>query len=303
MRLSSAINLMIARAARLVILALLLCSSGVAAAADGKETGPALWKIEGGAHPIWLFGSMHRLPAGLAWRNPTFNEAFKSARLIIFEANLFDYSPPQVVELVLARAKNASTESLFGELPADLFELCDAAASKFGLDPMKLDRLRPWAVALVFDTAALTRGGYRGETGVERALLQEAIATKKDLGYFETIDDQIELFAAMSDAAQMNFLRLTLNQLAEAPTKLAAMANAWVSGDVARLEALTATIKEDPEIYKILVGDTNARWLSAIKALTKEHNSIMIVVGALHLIGEDGVIARLRAEGYTVTGP
>ena len=58
-----------------------------------------------------------------------------------------------------------------------------------------------------------------------------------------------------------------------------------------------------PTLYRRLVIERNARWTQVLDARMKGHGRTVVVVGVGHLIGPDGVPARLRALGYSVTGP
>jgi uncharacterized protein YbaP (TraB family) len=60
---------------------------------------------------------------------------------------------------------------------------------------------------------------------------------------------------------------------------------------------------ETPVTYRLLLVDRNNAWLPQLKARLDAHHAgdnTLAVVGALHLAGEDGLLAKLRAEGYRV---
>jgi len=48
--------------------------------------------------------------------------------------------------------------------------------------------------------------------------------------------------------------------------------------------------------------DRNDAWLPKIEQRLKTpgHDDTLVVVGALHLLGNDGVVEKLRAKGYRV---
>ena len=74
--------------------------------------------------------------------------------------------------------------------------------------------------------------------------------------------------------------------------------NAWRHGDIGFFEeTMLAEMQQYPELYKTLVVDRNQAWVEKIKNLTTEADDYLVVVGALHLIGEDGVPALLSEIG------
>ena len=60
-------------------------------------------------------------------------------------------------------------------------------------------------------------------------------------------------------------------------------------------------IKEFPELYKSLLVDRNVSWLKYIERMLTTADVEFVLVGALHLIGEDGVLQQLKARGYAIT--
>jgi len=60
----------------------------------------------------------------------------------------------------------------------------------------------------------------------------------------------------------------------------------------------------DPETKKRLVDERNQAWVAPIAhMLDSESGTFMVTVGALHMVGPEGVPALLRAKGYKVDGP
>ena len=55
---------------------------------------------------------------------------------------------------------------------------------------------------------------------------------------------------------------------------------------------------KSPELYDALLGARNRQWLPKIEALMKEDRDYLVVVGALHYVGRDGLLALLRKNGY-----
>jgi uncharacterized protein YbaP (TraB family) len=83
--------------------------------------------------------------------------------------------------------------------------------------------------------------------------------------------------------------------------ELDAVQIAWQSGDIAKMEdTVLRDFKQDPEFHNALILKRNNNWLPKIRSLLKENKNCMVIVGAAHLVGEDGLLEILRKEGYTV---
>ena len=83
---------------------------------------------------------------------------------------------------------------------------------------------------------------------------------------------------------------------------MAAMAHDWLHGDEPALvkDAVLDMKTGYPDLYQHVLVDRNVSWEPRIEAMARAKDTTLIVVGAGHLIGPDGVVAHLKADGFTV---
>ena len=87
---------------------------------------------------------------------------------------------------------------------------------------------------------------------------------------------------------------------ASAESESNAIVSAWQHGDTVKLEQLLREgSKESPDLYRLLTTERNRRWLPKITQLLNGDDNYLVVVGALHLIGHDGVIELLQRQGFS----
>ncbi len=80
------------------------------------------------------------------------------------------------------------------------------------------------------------------------------------------------------------------------------MVNAWKAGDAAGLEKMLNEMRTDaPAIFKKLVTDRTSSWVPEVNDLLHGSRNAMIIVGAGHLVGPDGLVELLRKQGVKVT--
>jgi uncharacterized protein YbaP (TraB family) len=80
------------------------------------------------------------------------------------------------------------------------------------------------------------------------------------------------------------------------------MVNAWRYGNIDFLEKnLLADMQDFDELHEAIVVRRNKNWVARIQELLREDDDYMIVVGALHLVGEEGVPHLLSQRGHEVT--
>ena len=68
-------------------------------------------------------------------------------------------------------------------------------------------------------------------------------------------------------------------------------------------KALLKSFQDYPRIRRELVSDRNARWVPQIAALLAKPGPHLVVVGAFHLPGDEGVLRRLEKAGLRVEQP
>ena len=105
----------------------------------------------------------------------------------------------------------------------------------------------------------------------------------------------------MSLPAQREMLIATLKESAKLDNMMDEVIIAWRHGDIAGLEAgILDDMQEQEELNQALVIDRNNRWVRRIESLLGHDDDYLIIVGALHLVGHDGVPKQLLRNGYDV---
>jgi hypothetical protein len=105
----------------------------------------------------------------------------------------------------------------------------------------------------------------------------------------------------MTMEQQDHMLAETLKELDTEVTSVNKLGEAWKAGDAASVERVVlADLKSDPVMYQRLLVDRNRNWMPKIEALFARKGHTLVVVGAAHLVGPDGLLAALKAKGYTV---
>lgn len=261
---------------------------------------PAVWTIRDADSTIVLFGSVHLLPGGLDWRPAALDAALAQADDLWFETPTDD-----AASSLAARRLGVlpAGESLTARLTPEGRARLQRQAERLGLSPAAVDHLRPWLADLTLSVAALLQDGAFADAGVERTL--ETAAPSATRRYFESPAEQIDFLAGAPEADQLASLEETLRQLDEDPELFTRLVRAWLAGDQAAIEQLgVAPIRTlSPVLYERLLAGRNRRWAEIILARLAGSGRTVMVVGAGHLTGPDGVPALLRARGVAVEGP
>ena len=193
-------------------------------------------------------------------------------------------------------------ESLRDLMGEDLYTRALVAAEAMDIPLDMLERAEPWFAAMTVEQLALSRIGFNPAHGIEMHMLQRAGRDGKPVRGFETIEQQLGLLDGLSLDAQRDLLMQTLDEGANIREIMDQLIEAWRTGDTAFLEEqLLAEIVKYPELYKTIVADRNRNWTNTIDNLLGDDQDYLVVVGALHLVGKDGVPALLAARGFGVS--
>jgi uncharacterized protein YbaP (TraB family) len=294
---------------RLKSLACALAAFAVASAFWGAWAGAALaetpvWVVKDKDSEVVLFGSIHVLPPGLDWAPPVLDRALRAADDIWFELPIDPKSEAETASLATQVGVLPPDGSLFRLLKPQDAALLNKVAAAADVSPALLDRLQPWLAEIALAGGAYRKVGADAANGVEKIIGDKATPRAKRKA-FETPAEQIALLSGGTQDEQIASLLETMHEMDEQPDEFTTLVRAWLNGDIAALdqEALAPIRKSSPALFQRLVSERNARWAKVLDARLKGHGRTVVVVGIGHLIGPDGVPARLRALGYSVTGP
>jgi len=286
-------------AAALLALGCILGLSPSAQLAEAKAAPAGLvWQIEGPKGSVFIAGSMHLLRRNRPALPPAIDAAYGEAESLVMEIDADAVDEQAMAALMLRTSTFADGRSLplvAGEARWNILRNLLARAQ---VPEAFAASLEPWGVALLLTTLEYSRLGFDPEVGVEKQLQQRAARDKKEIGGLETAEFQLGLLDSLPLDEQLQLLDMTVAELDEMPAMVDDLYAAWRSGDTKRLDDLLLEgYRETPKLYDDLVDRRNRNWVPQVKALLEREGDTLVVVGALHLVGERGLIALLEREG------
>jgi len=277
----------------------LLAVAGAATAADSAHH--SLWVIKGKSNSVVLLGSVHMLRPDASELPAEALQAYQQAAALVMEVDLGAVGAEDMVLAMSTLGALPEEQTLVRVLGPELYGRFKTQAASAGLDAELLEHLQPWMAALLLDQAQMARLGFAGAAGVDQQLAQRAAIDHKRIVGLETIDEQLGMFAQLSTEQQRRFMRYTLDEQGDAAEQLGKIVTAWRGGDTRALEELLGEGFADfPDLYRVLTTDRNRKWMATVVPLLTGTQDYLVVVGALHLVGKNGLVALLRDRGYTV---
>jgi hypothetical protein len=278
------------------LLLLFAPSSGLAKEAAPAQVAvnarPALWKVSDKDTTIWLFGTIHILPAGIEWYAGPIATALEGSDTLVTE--IVDQADPAVQARIGQIALSDPPANLREKLPSAERVQYEAALTALQLPVSAFDANDPWYAAVALSTLPLIKDGYGVMSGAEALLVAKA-AGKQHIG-LETAESQLKLFDTLPHDTQVKYLGEVLKDLPKVREEVHAMIEAWKAGKADDLARLMNEDESDPTLMRILLVDRNKAWATWIEDRLKQPGTVFVAVGAGHLAGKDSVQAQLAKD-------
>ena len=259
-----------------------------------------VWALHGAHNTVYLAESVHLLKPGDSTLPAALTRAYDDSSLLVMEMDLATLDTNSVAAWMLEHGRYPEGESMMQALGPERFARVAAQAAALGLPLEQLAVLRPWVVALTISDLMYLKLGYDPQSGVEEQLVARSRKDGRATAGLETLDEELGQLEHLSAEDQTRFLELTLQDLKDTADDTDQMLSAWRTGNSAVLVTqLSDAYNQFPQLYRVLVSDRNQRWLPQIKAYLAADHNVLIVVGALHVIGKGGLLDLLRNAGIT----
>ncbi|WP_271077798.1 TraB/GumN family protein [Aurantiacibacter sp. MUD61] len=280
-----------------------------ASAQDAENPTPAMWTVSDEDTTIYLFGTVHILPEGTEFMNPTITAALESSDQFVSEIDtsvIPDYDPasgtpppPELVEIAQMQAQMAqlttggTLRDLMNEEQRTAYE---TTMQELGLPVAALDGFEPWFAAMTLMQVAFQQAGLDPSNGVERRL--DHLIEGKDRAAFETVEQQMTFFDTLPLQSQLAFLTDGMEDMDAMNEMFEDMVGEWIEGDPIGLATMiNEPMGEDPHLYYNLLTQRNYAWAEWIDERMDQPGTVFIAVGAGHLAGEYSVQDFLEQRG------
>lgn len=275
-----------------------LCVFPVAAA-------PPVWELNLDGSRVRIAGSLHYLREDDYPLPGILGSAYAEADTIIVEYDAAAQGRPVDPEVLTRRVPRAGRMQPAGELRRFLgiseFTELRRLARERDYDVERLDDLRPWFAGLYVIDQELEEAGFRSELGLDEKILEWAREDGKPVISLESRSDRRRLFESISMTDQVDFLFQTLRDAPRMSTAMKSVVESWREGDLEDMERrLLTNLMRRPEEYRRFAVERNRQWLDRLLGLPADEGSYLVIVGVMHLLGDDSLIALLRDRGFQV---
>ena len=324
----------------LLVLGALVAGAGVAYAADpptptpvsdeppteevvieGKHEGPRMWRIAKGDHVMWVLGTISPLPRKMTWQADAVTTVLQETQEVLpaWPSIGVGANPFTALRLYFTWRKIQKSPDhmkLQEQLPPDLYARFSALKARYAPRDSKLEELRPMLAGGKLLDDVLDVSGLTMRNEVQQTVLK--LASKQGVKVHQTrmkVDDPVNVLKDLGETPKQSEIACLAAIVSRLETDLGPMqarARAWALGDVNALRSLPhsvddriaclAAVSNSARIRNLVVRAQDDWMIEAEDALTR-NKTTLAVQSMDRLLGTDGILAALRAKGYTVEGP
>lgn len=260
----------------------------------------SLWYFENVDAQIYLLGSMHAMKPDMYPLAEPFLNAFAKAEKVVFEVDLTKLDAYETSLVMQQQGMYISPDSIEHDLHPKTLALLKKYLAAVGMVMDQVKQMKPWYLALTIGQTELSRLGYDPDYGIDQYFQGRASDEGKQILQLESFREQIEILSSDRMFIQDLSLRASLEELSSAEEDLDLLVEAWRLGAADKMLELTLiSVTRYPELSEQLdnlIFERNARMAHKIREYAETSGTYLVVVGALHMGGENGLVQLLGNE-------
>ena len=262
-----------------------------------NDNNSLLWEVSGNGlkKNSYLFGTFHLLCKSDINFSSQLKAATGNADKIYMELDMDDPSVLMGGLLMMNMKEGKKLKDLYTE--AEYNKLSNYFKDSLHVPVSFLQNTKPYFLVAMLYPKMMP---CKTVSGVEEELMKLAKTQQKEIKGLETMEFQAAVFDSIPYSEQAKELLKSIDSMTVYKKYFDTMVNVYKSQQLEKIEKLFSQSEFGMEEHQdILLDDRNKNWVGQLKTIMQKE-SVFVAVGAGHLVGNKGLIALLKKEGYTV---
>jgi hypothetical protein len=303
----------------------------------GKLPGPPLWRVSNGDNVLWIFAYLSPIPQDMQWESDrTEGMINRSQEYIgmpdadVSVSPLVAWNPINIVRgmrLAKRLSRNPDDQTLADVLPPELYQRFSALKARYFPDDNDIERLRPMLAGQNMMRRIQREEGL-GSAGDILQRIERMARRNRDMdrteaevdvrieGGYRSLADRIEAMAeSIQGEQEIACFEWYVSRMESDLEAMKSRANSWALGYIDEFRDITLRWGEDDPCFNVMLGSTETetindvlaqreqRWLEVAEAALANNASTFAVLRIDELLDENGLLAQLKARGYSVREP
>lgn len=263
----------------------------------------SVWKVSKGDGYFYLGGTIHVLSVDDHPLPKEYKMAYDDADEIIFETDMDKLNSPEVQAKFMTAMTFGDDRTLASSLDPKNYRKIEDYLTSRQVAINNFSSFHPWGMSIIITVMEYQKLGMKEEYGVDTYFNELALNDNKPRSGLETADEQLTAIKSMGDIDPNDVIEYTLRDIDRLPEFIEIMKQSWLHGDLDGLSKSDVVMQmesDTPAMYKALLTDRNNNWMRSLPSLVENKNIEFVLVGALHLAGEEGLLHQLKIKGFKV---
>lgn len=280
-------------------------------AASTENAEAIFWRVtKPGVPPSYLFATIHLTDPRVTELSPEVTAALKSASTLALE--VADLSPTAMAQALTGALKFAiytDGQGLKNKLSPEDYEKVERKLQSSGMPVQMAKVFRPWVVTMLLASSDCERRrAASGKLVLDMQLAELAKKNSVPVVGLETLNSQLQALSAVSNEDQLEMLRAGLAYLDRSEDMVETLIQFYLKRKIGATWPFQLALAEkagvsasafDSFLTGLVIQRNHQMRDEAVPLIEK--GGAFIAVGALHLTGEDGLVALLRKAGFEIT--
>lgn len=265
-------------------------------------TAQVLWRVTadgpaGAGHTSYVLGTMHTAGTEVIDSLAGLDGALECATVVYGEVDASDMKLSPAAMACAIAPSDSTLQRLLS--PAALDSVC-RYVSTFGVDGARtLEALGKMKPAMLDAFLEVRRAGASTDMAMDIALQHRATAMGKDVRALETAEQQVRMLMGTPVAEQLEALMESVRAPEAAQAVSDSLVAAYRCQDLETIGRLLARGMREAYVERMVYA-RNRAW-AAVLVSEMRCRSVLVAVGAGHLVGPEGLLAMLRSAGFDVS--
>ncbi len=259
-----------------------------------------LFEVSKDGRRIFLGGTIHLIHPSEFPLPAEFDAAYEEADELYLEMDMATIKDPAFSQKLMQRMLYPPGKSLTTELSQEVWESLASYSEQHQFPIQQFIGFDPAFVSMVMMVMTAQKKGIH--EGVDAHYFNKAKADGKPTGQLESAEDVFRYMDTLTGHDGDKIIKATLRDLRRFDQMMETTVAAWKAGDIGALyRDLGKPMKDEaPEVYQTLMVERNRDWLPVIKGLLDDEDIELVLVGSLHLAGDESLLKQLKKAGYRV---
>ncbi len=289
-----------------------------------SDIDPLFWVAEGeNGGKVYFLGSIHCADRDTYRLPDLLMDAYLESDALAVECDILAYEKDFMAQMQMSQQMMYTDgSSIEDHIDPELYDAMvefyeenpSQQLSQLGYTPDMLKMFKPAMWMSVLEMIVYEHADIDSKLGIDYHFLNLATAQHKEIIEIESIEFQNDMLFGFSDELfewqLWSYVSTSADEQGEA---LREMFEGWCEGNPDYLvntePDYTGYSAEDIEYYQDLLEeyytamliDRNVGMADAAEEMLEDGDNVFYVVGAAHMVGNDGIIALLKDRGWTVT--